>query len=83
MMLVLSPVTGITMSSCKPPFYIDYSKMASPLAHSSVNGPSEKLTGLDNGLCLNDYTLEKENIDAILHTDQPCNATELCSSLAT
>jgi hypothetical protein len=53
-------------------------KIALPLTHSSVNGPSEKLTGLDNGLCHNDNTLEKENIDAILHMDQPCNATELC-----
>ncbi len=40
--------------------------------------PSEKLTGLDNGLCQDVYTLEKENIDAILHMDWPCNATELC-----
>ncbi len=40
--------------------------------------PSERLTGLDNGLCHNVYTLEKENIDAILHMDWPCNATELC-----
>ncbi len=52
--------------------------MALPLTHSSVNGPSEKLTGLDNGLYHNVYTLEKENIDAILHMDRPCNATELC-----
>ncbi len=40
--------------------------------------PSEKLTGLNNGLGHNVYTLEKENIDAILHMDWPCNATELC-----
>jgi hypothetical protein len=40
--------------------------------------PSERLTGLDNGLRHNVYTLEKENIDAILHMDWPCNATELC-----
>ncbi len=40
--------------------------------------PSEKLTDLDNGLCHNVYTLEKENINAILHMDWPCNATELC-----
>jgi hypothetical protein len=40
--------------------------------------PSERLTGLDNGLCHDVYTLEKENIDAILHMDWPCNATELC-----
>ncbi len=40
--------------------------------------PSERLTGLDNGLCHNVYTSEKENIDAILHMDWPCNATELC-----
>ncbi len=40
--------------------------------------PLEKLTGLDNGLRLNVYTLEKENINAILHMDWPCNATELC-----
>ncbi len=33
-MLVLFPLTGITTSSCKPPFYIDYAKMALPLAHS-------------------------------------------------
>jgi hypothetical protein len=33
---------------------------------------------LDNGLCHNVYTLEKENIDAILHMNQPCNDTELC-----
>ncbi len=39
---------------------------------------SEKLTGLDNGLCHDVYTLEKENINAILHMDWPCNATELC-----
>ncbi len=40
--------------------------------------PSEKLTGLDNGIRHNVYTLEKENINAILHMDWPCNATELC-----
>ncbi len=40
--------------------------------------PSEKLTGLHNDLCHNVYTLEKENINAILHINQPCNATELC-----
>ncbi len=40
--------------------------------------PSERLTGLDNGLCHDVYTLEKENIDAILHMDWPCYATELC-----
>ncbi len=32
---------------------------------------SEKLTGFDNDLCHNVYTLEKENINAILHMDQP------------
>ncbi len=31
--------------------------------------PSEKLTGLDNGLRHNFYTLEKENINAMLHMD--------------
>ncbi len=40
--------------------------------------PSDILTGLDNGLCHDVYTLEKENIYAILHMDWPCNATELC-----
>ncbi len=40
--------------------------------------PSEKLTGFDNDLRHNVYTLEKENINALLHMDQPCNATELC-----
>ncbi len=40
--------------------------------------PSERLTGLDNGLCHNVYTLEKEIINAVLHMDWPCNATELC-----
>ncbi len=40
---------------------------------------SERLTDLDNGLHHNVYTLEKENIDAILHMDWPCNATELCT----
>ena len=40
---------------------------------------SERLTGLDNGLLHhNVYTLEKDNISAILHMDQPCNATEMC-----
>jgi hypothetical protein len=39
---------------------------------------SEKLTGFDNDLCHNVYTLEKENINAIIHMDGPCNATELC-----
>jgi hypothetical protein len=42
--------------------------MALPLTHSSVNGPSEKLTGLDIGLHHKVYTFEKE-IDAILHMD--------------
>ncbi len=41
--------------------------------------PSERLTGLDNGLHHNVYTLEKKNIDAILHMYWPCNATELCT----
>ncbi len=36
-----------------------------------------KLTGLDNGLLHDVYTLEKENIDAILHMDQSCNATDM------
>jgi hypothetical protein len=40
--------------------------------------PSVKLTGLDNGLHHDVYTLKKENINAILHMDWPCNATELC-----
>jgi hypothetical protein len=40
--------------------------------------PSEILTGLDNGLCHNVHTLEKDDIDAILHMNCPCNATELC-----
>jgi hypothetical protein len=57
MMLVLSPVTGITTASCWPPFYVDYAK------NGFTIGPftqlSEKLTGLDNGLCLDVYTLEK------------------------
>jgi hypothetical protein len=51
--------------------------MALPSTHSSVNGPSEKITGLDFGLHQEVYTLEKEDQ---CHTpmDQPCNATELC-----
>jgi hypothetical protein len=61
MMLLLSPLTGITTSSCKPPFYVDYAKMVLPLTHSSVNGPSERLTGLDNSLHHEVYTLEKED----------------------
>jgi hypothetical protein len=36
-------------------------KMALPLTHASVNGPSEKPTGLDNGLYHKVYTLEKED----------------------
>ncbi len=40
--------------------------------------PLEKLTGFDNELHHDVYTLEKEIIDAILHRDWPCNATELC-----
>ncbi len=40
--------------------------------------PSERLTGLDNGLRHDVHTLEKDNIDAILHMNCPCNATELC-----
>ncbi len=39
---------------------------------------SEKLTGLDNCLFPDVYTLEKGNINAILHMYWPCNATELC-----
>jgi hypothetical protein len=51
--------------------------MALPFTHSSVNGPSEKLTGVDNGLNTRFHALEKEDK---CHTamDQPCNATELC-----
>ncbi len=44
----------------------------------SFTKPSERQTGLENGLCHDVYTLETENIDAILHMNQPCNATELC-----
>jgi hypothetical protein len=40
-----SPVIGITMSICEPLFYGNYVKMALPLTHLSVNGPSKKLTG--------------------------------------
>jgi hypothetical protein len=40
--------------------------------------PSERLTGLDNGLRHNVHTLEKDDIDAILHLNCPCNATGLC-----
>jgi hypothetical protein len=36
-------------------------KKALPLTHSSVNGRSEKLTGLDNGLHHEAYTLEQED----------------------
>ena len=68
MMLVLSPLTEITTSSCQPPFYVDYTKMALPLTHLSVNGPIEKLTGLDIGLHHKVHTWKK-NIDAILHMD--------------
>ncbi len=39
--------------------------------------PSERLTGLDNGLHHDVYTLEKENIDAILCMNWSRNATEL------
>jgi hypothetical protein len=35
--------------------------MALPLTHPSVNGPSERLTGLDNGLHHKVDTLEKEH----------------------
>jgi hypothetical protein len=35
--------------------------MALPLTHSSVNEPSARLTGLDNGLYHEVYTLEKEH----------------------
>ena len=51
--------------------------VALPLTHLSVNGLSEKLTGLDIGLNHKVYTLEKEHW---CHTqmDWPCNATELC-----
>ncbi len=35
--------------------------MALPLTHSSVNGPSERLTGLDYGLHHKVYTLEIED----------------------
>ncbi len=75
-MLVLFPLTGITTSSCQPPFYVDYAKNGFTIG--PFTWPSEKLTGLDNDLCHDIYTLEKENIDAILHMDRPCNATELC-----
>ncbi len=56
----LFPLTGITTSSCQPPFYVDYAKMALPLTHSSVNGPLERLTWFNNGLHHKVYTLEKE-----------------------
>ncbi len=39
---------------------------------------SERLTGLNYGSCHDVHTLEKDNIDAILHMNCPCNATELC-----
>jgi hypothetical protein len=42
-------------------FMLTTQKMASPLAHSSVNGPSEKINGLDIGLHHKVYTLEKEH----------------------
>jgi hypothetical protein len=45
MMLVPSPVIGNITSIYKPLFYGDYMKMALPLTHLSVNGPSKKLTG--------------------------------------
>jgi hypothetical protein len=41
-------------------FMLAMQKMASPLTHSSVNGPLEKLTGLDNGLHHEVFTLEKK-----------------------
>jgi hypothetical protein len=45
-MLVFSPVIGITSSVCQPSCYLDYAKMALSLYRSNVNGPSKKLTGL-------------------------------------
>jgi hypothetical protein len=50
MMVVLSLMIGTTTSIFYPPFYIAYAKMALPLSHSNVNGPSKKLTGLVIGL---------------------------------
>jgi hypothetical protein len=41
--------------------------MALPLTYSSVNGPSEKLTGLDIGLHHEVYALEKEDQCHISH----------------
>ncbi len=74
-MLVLSPVTRITTSSCKPPFYLDYAKKALSLAHSHGHQRNWLASIMTYA---NVYTLKKENIDAILHMDWPCNATELC-----
>ncbi len=42
-------------------FTLTMQKMTLSLTHSSVNGPSEKMTGLDNGLHHKVYTLEKED----------------------
>ncbi len=48
-------------------FTFTMQKIALPLTHSSVNGPSEKLTGLNIGLHHEVYTLEKEHWCHTLH----------------
>ncbi len=77
MTLVLSLIIVTTTSISYPPFYLAYAKMALPLTHSNVNGPSNKLTGLVIGLHMR-FNPCKKKISAILHMYFPCNTTELC-----
>jgi hypothetical protein len=76
MMLGFSLMIETTTSIFYPPFCVACAKMAFPVTHSNVNGPS-KIDWLGYWLTPCGLKPLNKKFDAILHLDHSCNATEL------